>query len=72
LRQSIRRPEHLELLKMTSKITAAQIGSVYNMSPAQYREKWGLSAHYPMVAPNYALKTPATGQNNRPRPPLKS
>jgi predicted transcriptional regulator len=26
----------------------------YNLSPEQYREKWGLAADYPMVAPNYA------------------
>ncbi len=26
----------------------------YNMTPDQYREKWGLDASYPMVAPNYA------------------
>jgi len=26
----------------------------YNMSPDQYREKWGLPRDYPMVAPNYA------------------
>ncbi len=26
----------------------------YNMSPDQYREKWGLPADYPMVAPAYA------------------
>ncbi len=26
----------------------------YNMSPEDYREKWGLAADYPMVAPNYA------------------
>ena len=26
----------------------------YNMTPEQYREKWGLSSDYPMVAPNYA------------------
>lgn len=26
----------------------------YNMSPEEYREKWGLNADYPMVAPNYA------------------
>jgi predicted transcriptional regulator len=24
------------------------------MTPEQYREKWGLSNDYPMVAPNYA------------------
>jgi predicted transcriptional regulator len=26
----------------------------YDMTPEQYREKWGLAADYPMVAPNYA------------------
>ena len=26
----------------------------YNMSPEDYREKWGLPPDYPMVAPNYA------------------
>ena len=26
----------------------------YNLTPDQYRQKWGLAADYPMVAPNYA------------------
>src|SRR5262245_58757242 len=26
----------------------------YDLSPEQYREKWGLPLDYPMVAPNYA------------------
>src|ERR1051325_4312971 len=26
----------------------------YEMTPEQYREKWGLPHDYPMVAPNYA------------------
>lgn len=26
----------------------------YNLSPEEYREKWGLPADYPMVAPNYS------------------
>jgi predicted transcriptional regulator len=26
----------------------------YDMSPDEYREKWGLPQDYPMVAPNYA------------------
>ena len=26
----------------------------YNMTPDQYRQKWGLASDYPMVAPNYA------------------
>ncbi len=28
----------------------------YNMSPEEYRAKWGLAADYPMVAPSYAQK----------------
>jgi predicted transcriptional regulator len=32
------------------------LATAYHMTPAQYREKWGLDASYPMVAPNYALK----------------
>ncbi len=28
----------------------------YGLTPQQYREKWGLPADYPMVAPNYAEK----------------
>jgi predicted transcriptional regulator len=26
----------------------------HNLTPQQYREKWGLGRDYPMVAPNYA------------------
>ncbi len=26
----------------------------YNLTPEEYREKWGLPTDYPMVAPNYA------------------
>ncbi len=26
----------------------------FDLTPEQYREKWGLPADYPMVAPNYA------------------
>jgi predicted transcriptional regulator len=26
----------------------------YNMTPDEYRQKWGLPPDYPMVAPNYA------------------
>ena len=28
----------------------------YDMTPDQYRRRWGLPADYPMVAPNYAKK----------------
>ena len=28
----------------------------FNMTPDEYREKWGLPVDYPMVAPNYAAQ----------------
>ena len=31
----------------------------YNLSPEEYREKWGLAHDYPMVAPSYAKKRSA-------------
>jgi predicted transcriptional regulator len=31
----------------------------YNMTPDEYRAKWGLAADYPMVAPNYAQQRSA-------------
>ncbi len=45
--------------------------SAYNMSPDQYRAKWGLPSDYPIVAPNYAkqrselAKTMGLGQKRR-------
>jgi predicted transcriptional regulator len=30
--------------------------TAYNMTPEEYRAKWGLRPDYPMVAPNYAQK----------------
>ena len=30
--------------------------TTYDMSPDDYRQKWGLPADYPMVAPNYAKR----------------
>lgn len=30
--------------------------SKYDMSPDEYREKWGLPADYPMVAPGYSAQ----------------
>jgi len=43
----------------------------YNMSPEEYRAKWGLAKDYPMVAPNYAkarsdlAKSMGLGQGGR-------
>ena len=35
----------------------------FNLSPEQYREKWGLAADYPMVAPNYASARSSLAKN---------
>lgn len=36
------------------KMLKRHLKTAYNMSPEQYRERWGLAPDYPMVAPNYA------------------
>ena len=36
------------------KMLKRHLKTAYNMSPEAYRERWGLAADYPMVAPNYA------------------
>jgi predicted transcriptional regulator len=49
-------PEYLICLEDGKKFKSLKrhLRSHYDMSPEQYREKWGLPADYPMVAPNYA------------------
>jgi len=36
------------------KMLKRHLKTVYDMTPEEYREKWGLPSDYPMVAPNYA------------------
>lgn len=36
------------------KMLKRHLKSQYNMTPEEYRERWGLPGDYPMVAPNYA------------------
>ena len=38
------------------KMLKRHLNTSYGMSPEQYRERWGLPADYPMVAPNYAKR----------------
>lgn len=38
------------------KMLKRHLKTAYNMTPEQYRERWGLPADYPMVAPNYATQ----------------
>lgn len=36
------------------KMLKRHLRSTYNMTPDEYRARWGLAPDYPMVAPNYA------------------
>ena len=49
-------PEHLVCLEDGKKFKSLKrhLRTQYNLTPEQYREKWGLAPDYPMVAPNYA------------------
>ncbi len=49
-------PEHIVCLEDGKKFKSLKrhLRTQYNMTPEQYREKWGLGPDYPMVAPNYA------------------
>jgi predicted transcriptional regulator len=49
-------PEYIVCLEDGKKFKSLKrhLRTQYNMTPEQYREKWGLPPDYPMVAPNYA------------------
>jgi predicted transcriptional regulator len=49
-------PDHIVCLEDGKKFKSLKrhLRTQYNMSPEEYREKWGLPSAYPMVAPNYA------------------
>jgi predicted transcriptional regulator len=49
-------PEYIVCLEDGKKFKSLKrhLRTQYNMTPEQYREKWGLAYDYPMVAPNYA------------------
>src|SRR3954454_6431368 len=55
IRSSIK-PDYIVCLEDGKKLKMLKrhLMTHYNMTPEQYRQKWGLSADYPMVAPNYA------------------
>lgn len=40
------------------------IGTHYNLSPDEYRQKWSLPSDYPMVAPNYAAARSALAKSS--------
>jgi predicted transcriptional regulator len=69
-------PDHLVCLEDGRKFKSLKrhLRTKYNMSPEDYRAKWGLPKDYPMVAPNYAkarselAKQMGLGQGGRQAP----
>ncbi len=57
------------------KMLKRHLKTAYDMTPEDYRERWGLAADYPMVAPNYAKHRSALakkiGLGTKPRKPRK-
>ena len=49
-------PEYIICLEDGKKFKSLKrhLRTHYDLSPEEYREKWGLPHDYPMVAPNYA------------------
>jgi predicted transcriptional regulator len=70
-------PEYLICLEDGRKLKMLKrhLKTAFNLTPDQYREKWGLPADYPMVAPNYTkhrsslAKRIGLGTKPRGRPP---
>ena len=57
IRRSIT-PEYIICLEdgKRLKMLKRHLRTTYDMTPEEYRAKWGLPADYPMVAPNYAAQ----------------
>src|SRR3712207_1093692 len=55
IRSSIK-PDYIVCLEDGKKLKMLKrhLMTHYSMTPDEYRQKWGLAADYPMVAPNYA------------------
>lgn len=56
---SVRRsvtPDYIVCLEDGKKLKMLKrhLKTAYNMTPEEYRDRWGLTPDYPMVAPNYA------------------
>jgi predicted transcriptional regulator len=64
IRRSIT-PDHIVCLEdgKTFKSLKRHLRTKYDLSPEDYRAKWGLPKDYPMVAPNYAAARSALAKN---------
>lgn len=65
IRKSIS-PDFLVCLEDGKKFKSLKrhLRSHYNLSPEEYREKWGLPSDYPMVAPNYSATRSRLAKDN--------
>ncbi len=57
IKKSIR-PDYVICLEDGKKLKMLKrhLRTAYDMSPDEYRQKWGLASDYPMVAPKYAAR----------------
>ena len=73
-------PEYIVCLEDGKKLKMLKrhLQTSYNMTPEQYRERWGLAHDYPMVAPKYAehrselAKKIGLGRKPAPKPEMAS
>ena len=59
-------PDHIVCLEDGKKLKMLKrhLQTSYGMTPGQYREKWGLPADYPMVAPDYTSHRSTLAKQN--------
>lgn len=59
-------PDYLVCLEDGKKFKSLKrhLRTHYDLSPEQYREKWGLPPDYPMVAPNYSATRSRLARDN--------
>ena len=70
-------PEYIICLEDGKKLKMLKryLRSRYDLTPEEYRAKWGLPADYPMVAPNYAAQRSEFAKKiglGRKRPPPRA
>ena len=59
-------PDYIVCLEDGKKFKSLKrhLRSHYDLSPEEYREKWGLPSDYPMVAPNYSATRSRLAKDN--------
>ena len=69
-------PDYLICLEDGKKLKMLKrhLKTAFNLTPDQYRERWGLGSDYPMVAPNYtkhrSTLAKKIGLGTKPRKPI--